>query len=474
MIDIVEQLGGPAARPRLEPAFLIVDASEDPRRRAAYHRLRRTEFVERQGLFAADDRDEADDADSTRVLVALGADGAVVGGVRLERCDGAADLGWWKGSRLVCARGAEPARAGVGAALVRAACATALNLGTLRFDAHVQARHERFFERLGWVGAGQRDLHGTRHVLMRWPIDRFQRLAAATKAPIGGLVGGLLPHDQWRGDDAVPIPGSELVGTVDAITPSMVERDPEWAGWCGILVTAHDLAAMGASPVGALDALGAPDIAHAQRVLAGVRRASEAFALPVLGGHTQIGVPAALSITGFGRAAQPVPAGGGRVGDVLTVTADVNGGWRPGYRGAQWDSTSMLSREQLLPMLETVARNRPRAAKDVSMAGIVGTAGMLAEACGCGAELNVAEIPRPSGAVLADWLTCFPGYAVITADRRDATPISAAGGAVARRCGVLSAGAGVRLRWPDGETTAALPDCNVTGLSAHPPTEAGR
>ena len=50
--------------------------------------------------------------------------------------------------------------------------------------------------------------------------------------------------------------------------PSMVEHDPEWAGWCAMLVNAHDLSAMGATPVAALDALGARDAAHAERVLA--------------------------------------------------------------------------------------------------------------------------------------------------------------------------------------------------------------
>ena len=51
----------------------------------------------------------------------------------------------------------------------------------------------------------------------------------------------------------------------------MVERDPEWAGWCSVLVNVNDLAAMGATPVGLLDALGARDASFAARVLGGLR-----------------------------------------------------------------------------------------------------------------------------------------------------------------------------------------------------------
>ena len=50
------------------------------------------------------------------------------------------------------------------------------------------------------------------------------------------------------------MPGSDLMAACDAIIPSMVERDPEWAGWCSALVNLNDLAAMGAAPVGLLDA----------------------------------------------------------------------------------------------------------------------------------------------------------------------------------------------------------------------------
>ena len=37
------------------------------------------------------------------------------------------------------------------------------------------------------------------------------------------------------GDDGAPVPGTDLVAACDAIVPSMIERDPEWAGWCSVL-----------------------------------------------------------------------------------------------------------------------------------------------------------------------------------------------------------------------------------------------
>ena len=46
------------------------------------------------------------------------------------------------------------------------------------------------------------------------------------------------------------MPGSDLIAACDAILPAMVQRDPEWAGWCGVLVNVNDLAAMGATPSG--------------------------------------------------------------------------------------------------------------------------------------------------------------------------------------------------------------------------------
>ncbi len=463
--DIIARLGGPGARVQPAP-WLIVAADELVGARDAHDALRRREFVHRQELFAHHDRDDADADPHTRVLVAVAPGGRVLGGVRIHPdTPGGEAIGWWRGSRLVVdADACGPDRGRVGAALVRAACARALDVGALRFDAHVQSAQVGFFDRLGWSDVRALSVAGRPHRLMCWDLGRFADLAGATKQPLGALIGELVPHDRWRGDDGVPVPGSDVVTCVDAIVPAMVARDPEWAGWCGMLVTAHDLAAMGAAPVGALDAVAAPDAEHAARVLAGIRRGADALALPVLGGHTSLGAPAALAVTGLGTTREPVAAGGGRAGDAVTLTADLAGDWRPGYAGRQWDSSSGRAREQLAPMLSAVARARPRAAKDVSMAGLVGTLGMLAEASGCGAELEVSAVPRPRDAELADWLTCFPGFAMLTADAPGA-PAPDAGEAVSARCGSLVGEPGVRLRWPDGELTPALTGA-VSGLGA--------
>jgi putative N-acetyltransferase (TIGR04045 family) len=462
MTDLIARLGGPGPRPAERPEFLVVRADGNADRIDAFAQLRRREFVQRQGLFAADDSDEHDGAPHTRVLVAATPAGEVLGGVRLHP-EGDPAFGWWRGSRLVCRRSSGAARGHVGAALVAAACAEAVAAGALRFEAHVQGARADFFARLGWRAVRSIRVAGVAHVLMRWPVDRFEELAGASKGPLGRLLAGLLAApDGFGADDGVPVPGSSVVAATDAILPAMVDRDPEWAGWCGMLVTAHDLSAMGAVPVGALDTIAARDTAHAQRIVDGLRAGSRAFGLPVLGGHTQLGVPGALSVTGLGRAADPVPAAGGAPGDALTLTADLEGGWRPGYRGSQWDSTSFRAHSDLAAMLSAVGRARPCAAKDVSMAGVVGTAGMLAEASGCGAELDVASIPRPAAASLAEWLTCFPGFAMLTADRPGAPPLQA-GPATGAVCGELVRRPGVRLRWPDGEVTEAIAG-PVTGI----------
>ncbi|MGW0586140.1 MSMEG_0567/Sll0786 family nitrogen starvation N-acetyltransferase, partial [Streptomyces sp. NPDC002920] len=312
--DILALLGDRSTLAR-RPAFHIEQAAgkAEP---AAYRRLRRDAFVHEQGLFTGHDLDERDADPRTLVLVAKDHTGTVVGGVRLGPVNDGPDIGWWAGGRLVVAPGARGPH-GIGAALVRAACARAETEGVLRFDATVQARNEVLFGRLGWRPVRGTTVAGAPHVLMRWPIGRIAAQVATTKAALGPLLTALPAPAGYAGDDGAPVPGTDVIAACDAIVPSMVERDPEWAGWCSVLVNVNDLSAMGASPLGLLDAVGARDAAHAARILAGLARASQAYGVPVLGGHTQLGVPAALSVTALGRTDRPVPGGGGRPGHAV-------------------------------------------------------------------------------------------------------------------------------------------------------------
>ncbi|GAA4265895.1 MSMEG_0567/sll0787 family protein [Frondihabitans peucedani] len=470
----VPALMGPAVVARPAEFLVVVAEGSDI---DEYRRLRRAAFVDEQGIFEGTDRDDLDDDPRTVVLVAR-AGSTVVGGVRISPV-GVRDIGWWTGSRLVVAPSARSV-AGIGSALVAAACALAEQLGVVRFDATVQSRSSILFRRLGWQTTGTLVIGGVDHLAMRWPVDRHQRLVDATKAHLEAV---LEPHSAWTdspiaslggpgwvGDDGAPVSGTDVIAACDAILPSMVERDPEWAGWCGVLVNVNDLSAMGASPVGLLDAVGGRDTAFVRRVMSGLRRGAEAWGVPLIGGHTQIGVPASLSVTALGRTTAPVPGGGGRYGDALSLTIDTSGSWRDGHHGSQWNSTEGRRSAELQDLAGTVARARPAAAKDVSMAGIVGTAGMLAEASGYGAVLDVDRIPVPGAASsdgtgrvsMGDWLGCFPGFGMLTADRPGDSRMDSPYAETAE-VGSLTLERGVALRWPDGEVTTAVRG-GVTGL----------
>jgi putative N-acetyltransferase (TIGR04045 family) len=461
--------GGPS--PMVAPTDFLVQRAQTPREVASYHCLRIASFVDEQGLFSGHDLDHIDEDARTIILVAIASSGEVLGGVRLAPATEGRDLGWWTGSRLVVAKSAR-AQGHIGAALVRAACAHAEQRGVLRFDATVQVQNEPMFARLGWMSVGTAAVAGVEHVRMRWPIARIEKLAMSSKSFLASL---LQPFEAWSdssaeslggrgfvGDDGAPVAGTDVIAACDAILPSLVERDPEWAGWCAVLVNMNDLSAMGAGVVGLFDALGARDASFASRVFSGLRGAASAWGAPILGGHTQLGVPASLSVTALGRTSNPIPGGGGRPGHAVSVSVDTTGRWHPGYSGVQWDSTSGRRSHELRAMAAMVADAAPSAAKDISMAGLVGTLGMLAEASGVGAVVDVAAVPSPAGVRTGDWLTCFPGFGMITTDRPGESRMSSAL-VETRECGELTAERGVQLLWPDGHKTSALAGA-VTGL----------
>ena len=127
--------------PRLVPVCAL---AHGPAQLAAHFSIRRSVFVEAQGLFEHDDRDVRDEHAATLHAIGLAGDD-VVGAVRLYPLDGD---GLWKGDRLAVLPNERALR--VGAMLVRFAVRSAGERGGRRMVAQVQVPNVGFFERLGW------------------------------------------------------------------------------------------------------------------------------------------------------------------------------------------------------------------------------------------------------------------------------------------------------------------------------------
>ncbi len=84
-----------------------------------------------------------------------------------------------------------------------------------------------------------------------------------------------------------------------------------------------------------------------------------------------------------------------------------------------WDAATQAEpgrlRRQLELLVQLAGAGLVQAAKDISMGGLVGTAVMLAEAAGCGLELDLGAITPPAGVAREAWLTCFPSYGYLLA-----------------------------------------------------------
>ena len=230
------------------------------------------------------------------------------------------------------------------------------------------------------------------------------------------------------GDDTALIPpqlGSLLLAC-EGMQPELVMEDPWFAGWSAVLVNLSDIAAMGGRPLALVNSVWGQGHEAAQQLLEGMRFACEKFAVPMVGGHTNNQSPySALSVSVLGiadglvlsaRAAQP--------GDALVLLIDGDGSFYRHY--PFWDAATNADPERLraqLSLLPKLAHARiARAAKDISMGGLVGTAVMFAEACSLRITIELDAIPRPIGINELSWLSCFPSFGFLLAIPRSELP----------------------------------------------------
>ena len=217
------------------------------------------------------------------------------------------------------------------------------------------------------------------------------------------------------GDDCAAIPDGDgyLLLAAEGIWHVLVETDPWFAGWCAVMVNISDIAAMGGKAIAVVDTIWTDDDAKAIPLLEGMKAASEAYNVPIVGGHTNFhSAYNALSVAILGRSHKLISSFSAQPGDLLVAAVDLEGEMHPKF--PFWNAATKAEANRLRDNLDILPylanHDLCSAGKDISMGGIVGTLLMLIEASKCGAVLDLDSIVPPKNVDLETWLLCFPSY----------------------------------------------------------------
>jgi uncharacterized protein len=226
------------------------------------------------------------------------------------------------------------------------------------------------------------------------------------------------------GDDCAAIPDGDgyVLFAIEGMVSDFVRAMPWFAGYSSVMVNVSDIYAMGGRPVAVVDALWSGSAHEAQDVLAGMAAASKVYGVPIVGGHSNVRSDGAqLAVAIVGRARKLLTSFDARPGDALLMAVDLRGKYEEPYPfwNASVDAPDGRARADF-DILPTLAEDGLcDAAKDISMAGALGTALMLLECSNVGARIRLDALPRPADADFERWLTAFPSFGFILSVRRD-------------------------------------------------------
>jgi uncharacterized protein len=249
--------------------------------------------------------------------------------------------------------------------------------------------------------------------------DRLRNLPGVRAKADIALVADVFGGGDWYagpGDDGAVLPAGEgqVVVGGEAILPEFVAADPYAAGVAAVLANVNDLAAMGARPLALVDTVvGSASVAR--EMLRGLQWAAQLYDVPVVGGHlTRTDGPPALSAFGIGRANRVLSALHSAPGQALVVGCCTEGAMRADFPFfPSFDERGPRLAGDVRLLAELAESGLAVAAKDVSMAGLVGSLAMLLEPNRLGVELDLDAVPVPTTVPLGDWLGCFPCYAFL-------------------------------------------------------------
>jgi selenophosphate synthetase-related protein len=146
-----------------------------------------------------------------------------------------------------------------------------------------------------------------------------------------------------------------------------------------------------------------------------MRWAAGLYQVPVVGGHLTVTAgPPGLSAFGLGRSDRPLAARDAEPGQSLVVACCVEGQMRADFPFfPSFDERGERLGGDVRLLAQGASHGWVAAAKDVSMAGLVGSLAMLLECNRLGVTLDLDALPVPAGVSLEQWVCCFPCFAFL-------------------------------------------------------------
>ncbi len=253
--------------------------------------------------------------------------------------------------------------------------------------------------------------------------------------------------------------------TTDAIVEDLCLNHPYAAGFNAVLANVMDIYAAGGTPTSFAVALSYSDPAIGEAILDGLIAGSHTFGVPIVRGHTNSSSSSTYvvgSATGTVLESNLLTAGGAEEGNILILLFD-----RVGQRGESyklgWDSVTDRSSEEVVSRLSVMnslaSEHLLSASKDVSVAGVVGTASMMLEYSGRGGTLNLNAIDssKPSEIDIDDWLRMYISLGFLISIPKEnlerVEEIASMHGITSVVIGIVDDSKEVRLRLDDEERT---------------------
>lgn len=335
--------------------------------------------------------------------------------------------------------------------------------------------------------AGMRGMNGQRDTdaaTLRDIVETVRSHPGLTGKAGLKLVSEVLGASDWvqgPGDDTAAVPQAPssqetfVLAAGEAIYPPLLRADPCSAGMAAVIANVNDVTAMGGRTLGIVDTIVAPE-RIARLLLEGMNTAARMYHVPILGGHLTILDDADPSLSAFvvGQAQRLLSVTHVAPGQTLLLACCLDGTMRPDF---PFFSSSQQRGDRLAGDVETLAvladAGQCLAAKDVSMAGLLGSLAMLLEPTRCGATVDLDQVPRPAGVPLSRWVQVFPQFSFLLCAPPAAVPVCrqafAARGLTCAEIGGIDGSGELRLQL--GSQRHMLLDLSadpVTGLRRKP------